>query len=250
MKKYPFKSCYANILMKLNKVDILLIFLVVLSGVWYWFLTSPSNFYDYTSVNVSRVIDGDTFADSEGMKYRLKGINTPETNMWEFEEAKAFLESQNLGISVDAVLVEKDKYGRWLTYVFRDDDNVNEVLLREGLAHLYYYEKDEFYSDLASAEEYARDNQLGIWKHSLNFDCLSLVELDYYDDVDENETLILDNKCGNVLDVVIKDDATHIFEERLSLGLNEFHYHNTFNDGGDSLYVWDEQGLVEFYRYS
>ena len=49
--------------------------------------------------------------------------------------------------------------------------------------------------------------------------------------------------------VIIKDDATHIYREILPEGKWEKSFDKIWNDAGDTLYIWDEEGLLMFYRY-
>src|SRR5699024_5470982 len=53
---------------------------------------------------------------------------------------------------------------RHLVYLYADDVNVHEVLLKEGLARVgYIYEQQRYLSEFREAEQHAKDNQLGIW---------------------------------------------------------------------------------------
>ena len=79
---------------------------------------------------------------------------------------------------------------------------------------------------------------------------MKLVELLYNDDVYGAETLTLENDCNETINVIIKDDATHIYKRELKKGIYSETFSHIFNDDGDSLYIWDNEGLVEFYRYS
>ena len=64
------------------------------------------------------------------------------------------------------------------------------------------------------------------------------------------ERVVLRNTCDFDLSVIIKDDATHIYNEKLAANsLFNQSYSCIWNDDGDSLYIWDEDGLVLFYRY-
>ncbi len=222
-----------------------LVLLVILSsGFLYWEWTGLSG-ESVGNVYVSRVVDGDTLELEEGLKVRLKGINTPERSMILHEGAKAFLSSLVLERRVMLESFGGDKYGRVLGYVSLDGLLVNEEILRQGFGSLYYYEKDSYYRRMVRAEEFGRGNELGIWKRSDNFGCVDLIEFK----TDEPEKIVLRNGCGEVMDVVIKDDATHIYREVLEEGLWSMEFSHIWNTDGDSLYIWDEEGLVLFERY-
>jgi micrococcal nuclease len=228
----------------------LILFLVVFSGVFYYFLVEDEA--SYSEVFVIRVIDGDTF-DSEIGRVRLKGINAPEEKMFLYEESKDFLASKIENKTIWLEGHSFDKYGRILAYVFYEEENVNEEILKNGLGSLYYYEEDEYYDKFRSAEEFARLNEKGIWKMSDNSSCIQLVKLVYFEGDERctnNEQVILENICDFDIDVLIKDDATHIYREKLlanSLFLRNFSC--IWNDEGDTVYVMNNDGLILFYRY-
>jgi len=222
--------------------------LIIVSGVVFYLAAEPNLVRE--TIFVSRVLDGDTF-EAGGNLVRLKGINTPERGMAYWEEAKMFLESMVLNKSVEFEFKEIDKYGRWLGYVFVGGEMVNEAILSNGFGHLYVYEEDEWYDELSSAEEFARVNELGIWKRSENFECVELVDLKYEEGerCNNEEVLVLENNCGFSLEVLIKDEATHIYHEVLDVGVFEKNFSCIWNDDGDSVFVWDEGGLILFWRY-
>lgn len=230
--------------------NLLILFLVIFSGVLYYFIVEEES--SDLEVFVVKVIDGDTF-DTEIGRVRLKGINAPEEKMFLYEESKGFLASKVENKTVRLEGYGSDKYGRILAYVFYEGKNVNEEILREGFGSLYYYEKDDYYDELNAAEEFARLNEKGIWKKSNNSSCIKLSKLVYFEGGERctnNEQIILGNRCSFDINVLIKDDATHIYRESIlanSLFLRNFSC--IWNDEGDTLYVMDSEGLVLFYRY-
>jgi len=231
----------------MDKKTIIILILITISGIIYY---NYVNIPNVQKITINRVIDGDTIELKNNLKVRLKGINTPEKNMPKFQEAKQFLEYQTQNKEVSLTIAGTDRYGRILGHIFIKNQNINEQILKQGLAHLYYYEKDSNYNKLKSAEIFARNNQLGIWQKSQFSNCLKLIELSYYDKGEDNETLILKNNCNQELNVIIKDDATHIYKETISPGTYTKTFKNIFNDNGDTLYIWDEDGkIIIFYRY-
>lgn len=205
--------------------------------------------YERISVNVTRVIDGDTI-DTDVGRVRLLGINTPEKKQPYYQEAKDYLSAYG-GKMVELEDHGKDKYDRTLGYLFCNNELINSEILKHGLASLYVYEKDEYYSELKKAEQDARDNNLGLWKQSLNLGCIELIKLKYEEDGNRctnQEQLILNNKCSS-MKIIIKDDANHIEQVSIATGTYTQNFSCVWNDDGDSLYIRDDSGLLLFYRY-
>lgn len=113
--------------------------------------------YEYKAT-VKRVLDGDTVElDVDlgfgiwnlGSKYRLAGINAYSTRSKDPEEKmkgvlgkERLLELCPIGSEVTVLIKKaKEKYGRYLTVIQTNvigADNVNQILLKEGLAVPYY----------------------------------------------------------------------------------------------------------------
>jgi micrococcal nuclease len=137
-------------------------------------------FTDPTIFKVDDFVDGDTFwvldKDNRRVKIRLIGIDAPE-NKTVFKKkkhpfgihSKAYLDSiltveayLKLTFDVDSL----DRYGRTLAYVYLNDGTfLNEKLIREGYATLMTVPPNVTYENLFyEAQQYARENELGIWK--------------------------------------------------------------------------------------
>jgi len=245
----------------MNKtIKILLYLLIINNFIFLGFLMSEYTSYAVYNVeyaNVTKIIDGDTIETELG-KVRMLGINTPEKNMPDYEQAKLFLQ-QFQGKEVELIRTGEDKgiYGRKLRYVFYQNKNLNQEILELGLAHLYVYEEDSFFSALKKAEEKARKQRLGIWEKSKD-ECASCIKLVELNEIDPGEYVLLENSCSfscNLNDWTIKDDtASHL--KKLDFSLNskqkrKINYEGRiWNDAGDTFYLRDEQGkLVLFYRY-
>jgi len=223
---------------------IIIIILLITSGIFYYHITDAKSTVE--THYVTRVIDGDTIEIETGQSVRLKGINTPEKSMPQHQEAKELLEKLILNKTIQIENYGNDKYGRMLGQIFLDSQNINVKILQEGLATLYYYEHDKHYEKLKQAEEFARLNERGLWKKSPNEYCIEIIELE----VEEPELLILENKCNKHFNITIKDDATHIYKEIIepkSQFKKEFSH--IWNTDGDSIYIYDSEGLLSFYRY-
>lgn len=234
--------------MQKKKLGILL--LILLTGVLYWFYTGQL-IEDTSSLQayvVERVIDGDTVLLNDSSRVRMLGINTPESGMWLYGDAKEFLEERVLNRTILLESSEKDRYGRRLGYLFARGQNINQEVLEKGFAHLYYYGEDEYYSEMKVAEGRARENGLGIWARSENYECIVVEEFIWLDvGAEDSERLVLRNDCDS-FDILIKDDATHIYRETIDDEL-VLETKDIWNDDGDSLYIWDDSGLVLFERY-
>ena len=230
---------------------IIIALLMLSSAIFYYQLTGQA--IQSESFRVTKVIDGDTVEIETGQRLRLKGINTPESQMPLSDEATTFLKNlvENKTIQIESY--GTDKYGRFLSHIFIQDENVNAKILSAGFATLYYYEKDVHYETLRSAEEFARLNKLGLWKESPDANCLELLKLKYEEEptrCTNNELLRIQNNCDKELQIIIKDDATHIYEETIAANsVLEKSFSCIWNDDGDTLYVSDPSGLLLFYRY-
>lgn len=126
----------------------------------------PDNYYDTMSAHdilgkynntyltseeravCTKVVDGDTIYLSNGKKVRFVGVNTPEKGVTGYYASKRFVEklcyNKEVGINIDDKK-HNDKYGRTLAVVIVDGKNLNEMLLKEGLAEVMYMPPSEFY---------------------------------------------------------------------------------------------------------
>lgn len=115
---------------------------------------------------VTQVVDGDTIVIEGGNRIRLLGINAPEKGEELYKQAKDFLESKILlkEVKLEKDVDEKDKYGRYLRYVWLNDTLVNAEVVREGLAIAYFFDPNTKYQYLiAKSEQEAIENHIGIW---------------------------------------------------------------------------------------
>jgi micrococcal nuclease len=234
----------------MEKKTIIIVILIIISGIIYYNLTG--NTITQKQVKIVRIIDGDTLEIENGMKLRLKGINTPEKSTIFYDEAKSFIQF----LENSSVIIESygsDKYGRILAQIYFNNRLINEEILANGLGTLYYYEKDLHYDELLEAEKKARENHIGLWKKSPDQECISFISLVYKEPSGRcsgEERLILQNNCNKKIDLMIKDDATHIYHEIILPNSNlTKNFSCIWNDAGDTVYVWDKEGLLIFYRY-
>ena len=93
------------------------------------------------------VYDGDTvtalvdlgFGITNKIKVRLKGINTPELRGVERAQgiiSRDFLREKilNKDIVIETFKDKKGKYGRYIGTLWINDENINELLVEQGLA--------------------------------------------------------------------------------------------------------------------
>jgi micrococcal nuclease len=91
------------------------------------------------------IVDGDTldvdidvgFDFKTTQRLRLLGIDTPERNQSGYDEAKQFLAEKCLNKPLQITTYKKDVFGRWLSVIFQEAENINELLLKKGLAKYY-----------------------------------------------------------------------------------------------------------------
>ncbi|WP_017549213.1 thermonuclease family protein [Salinicoccus carnicancri] len=132
-------------------------------------------------VTVDEFIDGDTTRfNYEGASqiFRYLMIDTPETRHSRHKEEpfarEAAERARELLENAEKIEVEfdsgpaADDYGRYLVYVYADDEMINKVLVREGLAEVKYVNPpNDTHADLLyEAQEEAQSENLGIWSLS------------------------------------------------------------------------------------
>ena len=124
---------------------------------------------------VQRAVDGDTILLASGARVRLQGINAPESvkpespvEAWGPEASqftKDFIERANHRVRLTFSLERKDRYDRFLAFVWNGDVMLNEELVRAGLAQarLDYRYSGTMKQRLARAQDEARRAGRGIW---------------------------------------------------------------------------------------
>ncbi|GAB6121146.1 thermonuclease family protein [Dysgonomonas termitidis] len=114
---------------------------------------------------VVSVADGDTFTlltDNNGrMKVRLYAIDAPERGQDFGTKSREFLNDLCYGKTVTIEKKDTDQYGRILGIAFVDGMNLNEEMVRNGLAWYYSHYVDD--PKLDALEQSARRQKLNIW---------------------------------------------------------------------------------------
>jgi endonuclease YncB( thermonuclease family) len=120
---------------------------------------------------VARVIDGDTIELVGGQRVRLVQIDTPEKRVECYgDEASALTRrlipaGTHVRIEQDPKLDQVDWYRRQLAYVWKGDENVNVMLVRDGAAGVWFFDgrRGRYSEELLSAAEQAQADRKGLW---------------------------------------------------------------------------------------
>jgi len=122
---------------------------------------------------VVRVIDGDTIVLGNNERVRYIGIDTPELSSARkveetfAREAKEYnqelVEGKRVRLETDEK--KRDRFGRILAYVYRENVMINEELLRAGLAREVSYPPNlRHQKKFKIAEDEAKRMGRGLWK--------------------------------------------------------------------------------------
>ena len=134
-------------------------------------------------VELVGTVDGDTAKfkmNGEQITVRFLGINTKETvdpeigeEAWG-KEASDFTKEKlenatKIELEFDSSADEKDKYNRYLAWIWVDDKLLQNSLVESGLAENYMLKNNYKYAGiLQESEENAKNNKLGIWSDKTN----------------------------------------------------------------------------------
>lgn len=135
--------------------------------VFVFILSNCSYGQDELNGKVVSIADGDSFtilvSGDKQVKIRLHGIDSPERTQDYGDVAKKYLMrilSDN-NDSVRVVIKDTDRYGRLVCIAYAGNVNVNEEMLKNGLAwHYKYYDNNSNWSKL---EVDAKAARLNLW---------------------------------------------------------------------------------------
>ena len=130
--------------------------------------SSPIDNYEgkaYTG-QVTKVADGDTLTlitkSGEKHRVRLARIDAPERSQEHGPAATSYLTNKVDSQTVTVKSEKTDRYNRLIGEVFVDKQNINDQLVRNGLA--WQYTQYDQSSELAELQQAAQNDQLGIWQ--------------------------------------------------------------------------------------
>ncbi len=268
--------------MKSKRLLIFLLVIIVLSVFAYFKQTGFAIKNELVMAKVIDITDGDTikviFDSEDGVsKIRLLGINTPEKKMPLYSEAKNFLMQVNGSfVELEFDKEKKDRYDRYLAYVFYQDKLVNEKILRAGLATKYMYSDLKYKKRIIESENYGKQQEIGLWQRS-NDICAECVDIEIYNGADKDdcepgiEYIKLTNLCNfncNLNSWTIKDEANHIYrfenilkaesfvilysgvgeDTKMSLFWQNKGCASIWNDDSDSAFLRDKEGGLVVYE--
>jgi micrococcal nuclease len=155
-----------------------LLLAVVLVALGYGKVTGAGGSGTSSAARVVRVVDGDTIVAAVGgrqERVRYIGVDTPETvkpgTPVQCFGKKASARNQALlpagtRVRLETDAEERDRYGRLLAYVYRDDDGlfVNASLVRDGYATVLTIRPNVAHADQFTAlARAARKAGRGLW---------------------------------------------------------------------------------------
>lgn len=114
---------------------------------------------------VVKIIDGDTFdlltPQKKLLRIRMNGIDCPERKQDFYQAAKNALSAYIFRKEVRLVITGRDRNKRNIATVFRNNQDINLAMIRNGYAwHYKKYSSDTAY---AKAELQARSERKGLW---------------------------------------------------------------------------------------
>jgi len=121
-------------------------------------------FAERVTGEIVSITDDDTvvlLVDRQQMKIRLAEIDTPERGQPWGNKAKQALAEKVFREQVDIDITDRDRYGRFIGKIWRDDRDINKELVAEGHAWVYrqYMTDKTLRKDVAKA----RERGVGLW---------------------------------------------------------------------------------------
>ena len=105
-------------------------------------LASESAFASLPIVFIKDCYDGDTCTTFKGETIRLACIDTPElkgrnANPIPAKSAKNFLNALVANQEVSIKRITKDRYGRTVAELFKNEENLQELIVKKGFGVIY-----------------------------------------------------------------------------------------------------------------
>ena len=109
----------------------------------FFFISIPISAYEALPTTIIKsCYDGDTCRTIDGERIRLACIDTPElkgkrADPVSAKEARDFLNKLLVNEKVSIRRISNDRYGRTVAELFKNDINVQELLVKKDLAKVY-----------------------------------------------------------------------------------------------------------------
>ena len=119
----------------------------------------------YTPLENIRVIDGDTvkgIAEGKQITIRLVEIDAPEMDQPFGLASKNFLMKLTSNEKITYTSEGEDRYGRTLGKLFKNEENLNALMVKSGFA--WVYERYAKNHNLFVYQEVAKSKNLGLWQ--------------------------------------------------------------------------------------
>lgn len=146
--------CYYKVMLKSWAVRIVLFASLIINAWFGW---------DFYSGNiVTKVWDGDTFDLQNGTRVRLLDVDSPETGLCGYDEAKQRLEELVLDRFVIVKELQPEEFNRDNGLVYQGGQLINEIMIREGWGRPKYASSSA-HEKIKAAYHYARENKQGIF---------------------------------------------------------------------------------------
>lgn len=119
----------------------------------------------YTPLENIRVIDGDTVkgkVEGKQITIRLVEIDAPEMDQPFGLASKNFLMKLTSNEKITYTSEGEDRYGRTLGKLFKNEENLNALMVKSGFA--WVYERYAKNHNLFVYQEVAKSKNLGLWQ--------------------------------------------------------------------------------------
>ena len=153
------------------------------------------NALEKKEVLFSSCIDGDTAVfkmNKRNIKVRFLAVDAPELKHFDTEEQPYAKEASNytckklknakkIELEFDEKSKKKDKYNRYLAWVFIDDKLLQNELVKNGYVKVTYLYDDYKYIDvLKKSEEKAKQSKKGIYNDKLDDETIQKLIYNFY----------------------------------------------------------------------